>query len=133
MDFKSLARSLWIVLLTLFMLYLDSDSANLRALEKNNSAINVYLCTCIVFYIICHLFSLEILCLLISGIFLMLNIFVALAQEGEYGYIWVISIAVIGLLSKERCTVLFMKFFFVTLNFVILLDILIFVTLEDRV
>ena len=131
MDFKSLARSLWIVLLTLFMIYLDSDSATLRALEKN-SVINVYLCTCIVFYIICHLFSLEILCLLISGIFLMLNIFVALAQEGEYGYIWVISIAVIGLLSKERCTVLFMKFFFVTLNFVILLDILIFVTLKDR-
>ena len=133
MDFKSLARSLWIVLLTLFMLYLDSDSTNLTVLEKNNSVINVCLSTCLVFYIICHLFSLGILCLLISGFILMINIFVALLQDGEYACIWIVLFAIIGLMSNERCNVLFMKVFYVTLNFVLLLDIVIFVTLKDRV
>ena len=133
MDFKTIARSLWIVILTLFMLYLDSDSANLRAFAENNSVINVYVITCLVFYIICHLFSLGILCLLISGFILMINIFVTLLQEGEYACIWIVLFAIIGLMSNERCNVLFMKVFYVTLNFVLLLDIVIFVTLKDRV
>ena len=87
MDLKRYVRILWTVLLTLFMIFLDADIDNLTTLASN-SAINVYICTAsFVFYLICGLFGLHVLCLLISGLIFMSFIFVALFHEGEYFYI----------------------------------------------
>ena len=134
MDFKRYARVLWTILLTLFMIYLDADSANLKTLASNNSAINVYICTAnFVFYIICRLFALEVICLLISGVIFMSFIFAALLHEGEYFYIYYICIVCIGLLSRERRVVLFLKYIVILLNFVLLLDIVIYSTLKSKI
>ena len=133
MDFKRYARVLWAVLLTLFMIYLDADSASLKTLS-NNSAINVYICTAnFVFYLICRLFGLEVICSLISGLIFMTFIFVALLQEGQYFYIYYICIVCIGLLSRERRVVLFLKYIVIVLNFVLLLDIVIYSTLKSKI
>ena len=110
MDLKRYVRILWTVLLTLFMIFLDADIDNLTTLASV-SAINVYICTAsFVFYLICRLFGLHVLCLLISGLIFMSFIFVALFHEGEYFYIYYICIVCIGLLSRERRVVLFLKY-----------------------
>ena len=71
MDFKPYAQVLWTVLLSLFMIFLDADSADLKTLASN-SDISVYICMAIfVFYLICQLLGFEDLCLLVSGIILM--------------------------------------------------------------
>ena len=131
MDFKPLARSLWIVILTVFMIYLDSDIAHLKFLGSSNSTINIYLCTCLVFYIICRLFALEMIFLLISGLIFISLIFSALLHQSKYSYIYYIILAIMGLLSNQRHIGVFMKVFFVILNLVILMDIVIFVTLKN--
>ena len=133
MDFKRYARVLWAILLTLFLIYLDADSASLKTLS-NNSAINVYICTAnFVFYLICRLFGLEVICSLISGLIFMTFIFVALLQEGQYFYIYYICIVCIGLLSRERRVVLFLKYIVILLNFALLLDIVIYSTLKSKI
>ena len=120
MDFKPYVHILWTVLLTLFMIYLDADSANLKTLASNNSAINVYICTAnFVFYLFFRLFGLEVICSLISGLIFMSFIFAALLHEGEYFYIYYICIVCIGLLSRERRVVLFLKYIVIVLNIVI--------------
>ena len=131
MDFKALARSLWIVILTVFMIYLDADSAHLKFLGSSNSTINIYLCTCLVFYIICRLFALEMIFLLISGLIFISLIFSALLHQSKYSYIYYIILAIMGLLSNQRHIGAFMKVFFVILNLVIFMDIVIFVTLKN--
>ena len=133
MDFKRYARVLWTILLTLFMIYLDADSASLKTLA-NNSAINVYICTAnFVFYLICRLFCLEVICSLISGLIFMAFIFAALLHEEEYFYIYYICIVCIGLLSRERRVALFLKYIVILLNFVLLLDIVIYSTLKSKI
>ena len=133
MDFKRYARVLWTILLTLFMIYLDADSASLKTLA-NNSAINVYICTAnFVFYLICRLFRLEVICSLISGLIFMAFIFAALLHEEEYFYIYYICIVCIGLLSRERRVALFLKYIVILLNFVLLLDIVIYSTLKSKI
>ena len=68
MDFKPYAQVLWTVLLSLFMIFLDADSADLKTLASN-SDISVYICMAnFVFYLICRLLGFEVICLLISGI-----------------------------------------------------------------
>ena len=131
MDFKALVRSLWIVILTVFMIYLDADIAHLKFLGSSNSTINIYLCTCLVFYIICRLFALELIFLLISGLIFICLIFSALLHQSKYSYIYYIILAIKGLLSNQRHIGVFMKVFFVILNLFILIDIVTFVTVKN--
>ena len=131
MDCQPLAQTLWIVILTVFMIYLDADSAHLKFLGSSNSTINIYLCTCLVFYIICRLFALEMIFLLISGLIFISLIFSALLHQSKYSYIYYIILAIMGLLSNQRHIGAFMKVFFVILNLVIFMDIVIFVTLKN--
>ena len=126
MDFKPYAQVLWTVLLSLFMIFLDADSADLKTLATN-SDISVYVCMAnFVFYLICRLLGFEVIWLLISGIILMTFIFVALVHEGGYFYIFYICIFCRGLLlSRERHIVLFLKFIVILVNFALLLNIVI--------
>lgn len=133
MDLKRYVRILWTVLLTLFMIFLDADIDNLTTLASN-SAINVYICTAsFVFYLICGLFGLHVLCLLISGLIFMSFIFVALFHEGEYFYIYYICLFIFGLLSRERHVLLFLKSIVLVFNFALLLDIVTFAICKSKV
>ena len=132
MDFKPYVQILWTVLLSLFMIFLDADSADLKTLARN-SDISVYICMAIfVFYLICQLLGFEDLCLLVSGIILMTFIFAALVHEGGYFYIFYICIFCTGLLSRERHVVLFTKFIVILVNFALLLDIVIVTTEKSK-
>ena len=133
MDFKPYVQILWTVLLSLFMIFLDADSADLKTLARN-SDISVYICMAIfVFYLICQLLGFEVICLLISGIILMTFIFAALVHEGGYFYIFYICIFCTGLLSRERHVVLFTKFIVILVNFALLLDIVIVTTEKSKI
>jgi len=133
MDLKRYVRILWTVLLTLFMIFLDADIDNLITLASN-SAINVYICAAsFVFYLICRLFGLHVLCLLISGLILMAYIFVALCNEGEYFYIYYICLFMFGLLSRERRVLLLLKSIVLVFNLALLLDIVTFAICKSKV
>lgn len=133
MDLKRYVRILWTVLLTLFMIFLDADIDNLTTLASN-SAINVYICTAsFVFYLICGLFGLHVLCLLISGLIFMAFIFVALCNEGEYLCIYYICLFIFGLLSRERRVLLLLKSIVLVFNFALLLDIVTFAICKSKV
>ena len=133
MDLKRYVRILWTVLLTLFMIFLDADIDNLATLASN-SAINVYICTAsFVFYLICRLFGLHVLCLLISGLISMAYIFVALCNEGEYFYIYYICLFMFGLLSRERRVLLLLKSIVLVFNLALLLDIVTFAICKSKV
>ena len=133
MDLKRYVRILWTVLLTLFMIFLDADIDNLTTLASV-SAINVYICTAsFVFYLICRLFGLHVLCLLISGLILMAYIFVALCNEGEYFYIYYICLFMFGLLSRERRVLLLLKSIVLVFNLALLLDIVTFAICKSKV
>ena len=133
MDLKRYVRILWTVLLTLFMIFLDADIDNLTTLASV-SAINVYICTAsFVFYLICRLFGLHVLCLLISGLIFMAYIFVALCNEGEYLYIYIICIFMFGLLSRERRVLLLLKSIVLVFNLALLLDIVTFAICKSKV
>ena len=132
MDFKPYVQILWTVLLSLFMLFLDADSADLKTLARN-SDISVYICMAIfVFYLICQLLGFEDLCLLVSGIILMTFIFAGLVHEGGYFYIFYICVFCRGLLSRQRHIVLFTKFNVILVNFALLLDIVIVTTEKSK-
>ena len=133
MDLKRYVRILWTVLLTLFMIFLDADIENLTTLASV-SAINVYICTAsFVFYLICRLFGLHVLCLLTSGLIFMAYIFVALCNEGEYFYIYYICLFMFGLLSRERRVLLLLKSIVLVFNFALLLDIVTFAICKSKV
>ena len=133
MDLKRYVRILWTVLLTLFMIFLDADIDNLTTLASV-SAINVYICTAsFVFYLICRLFGLHVLCLLISGLIFMAYIFVALCNEGEYLCIYYICLFMFGLLSRERRVLLLLKSIVLVFNFALLLDIVTFAICKSKV
>ena len=133
MDLKRYVRILWTVLLTLFMIFLDADIDNLTTLASN-SGINVYICTAsFVFYLICRLFGLHVLCLLTSGLIFMAYIFVALCNEGEYFYIYYICLFMFGLLSRERRVLLLLKSIVLVFNFALLLDIVTFAICKSKV
>ena len=133
MDLKRYVRILWTVLLTLFMIFLDADIDNLTTLASV-SAINVYICTAsFVFYLICRLFGLHVLCLLISGLIFMAFIFVALCNEGEYLCIYYICLFIFGLLSRERRVLLLLKSIVLVFNLALLLDIFTFAICKSKV
>ena len=133
MDLKRYVRILWTVLLTLFMIFLDADIENLTTLASV-SAINVYICTAsFVFYLICRLFGLHVLCLLISGLIFMAYIFVALCNEGEYFYIYYICLFMFGLLSRERRVLLLLKSIVLVFNLALFLDIFTFAICKRKV
>ena len=115
---RFITHRLWILLLTLSLIQLRLDAQNLRLRPTFAFAIS-----CVIFYLICSLYELGLLCLISYAAVILLLILVILIEERKYTLILFIASSAAALLLRDRNIAYYVRITFITFNLFVLLDI----------